>query len=331
VSRFLHEFFFLGAAILVGALSLLPALASFRRQILWSSSLLLLGALMLVGRNLPWLDHILPTGSPLPSAALSVVSWAVAALLGVTFLKFALNRWFFPESGQPRARKLFADLMAGLIYIIAGIGMLEAVFGPPLSGLLATSGVVAVVVGLALQSTLADLFAGLALNIERPFRAGDWIGIAGGAEGQILEINWRATRLKTRAGDLVVVPNGVLARSVVANHYSPSGTHLVSVSVTFGSEVDPNIATRTLLEAGRRLPLALDHPAPSACLLSAGPLGIAYELDFYVADYVDVPQAASDALREIWHAAARQGIALATPHQKISLERTAGSVLPLAG
>ena len=77
----------------------------------------------------------------------------------------------------------------------------------PIEGLLATSGIVALVLGLALQSTLADLFSGIALNIEDPFGAGDRITVDGGNEGQAIEINWRATRIRNRSGDTTVIPN----------------------------------------------------------------------------------------------------------------------------
>lgn len=92
---------------------------------------------------------------------MQVALWFAAALIGANFLKFVLHRWVFPHSGQPRAWKLFADLLAGLIYLIAGIGIVNALFGPSVTGLLATSSIIAVVVGLAHQNTLADLFSGL--------------------------------------------------------------------------------------------------------------------------------------------------------------------------
>ena len=63
---------------------------------------------------------------------------------------------------------------------------------PPVSAVLATSGVLAIVLGLAMQNTLADVFSGLAINIEQPFGAGDWITLADHVQGQIIEINWRA-------------------------------------------------------------------------------------------------------------------------------------------
>lgn len=322
MSRFVYELSFLGAALLVGAFSFVPGLARIRLQLRWTGLLLLVCALVLFGgEGTSVLDRTLSQEPPALRTAMRVAFWFVGALIGAALLRFVLRQWIFPTSGQPRARKLFADLLVGVVYLVAGVGILDAVFGTSLTGLLATSGVVAIVVGLALQNTLSDLFSGLALSIERPFRAGDWIGMAGAEEGQIFEINWRATRLRTRAGDLLVVPNSVLAKSVVVNHDRPSRAHVVGVDVTFAHEVDPELATELLLAAGRKLAVALQDPAPSVSLLSSGPLGIAYELDLYVADYSSVPEAVSQALREIWREAKQRGVAFAAPREEILLER----------
>ena len=74
--------------------------------------------------------------------------------------------------------------------------------------LLTTSAVGAVVVGFALQDTLGNLFAGLAIQIEKPFRVGHWMQV-GEREGQVQEITWRATKLRTKAGQFLIVPNSV--------------------------------------------------------------------------------------------------------------------------
>ena len=75
--------------------------------------------------------------------------------------------------------------------------------------LLTTSAVGAVVVGFALQDTLGNLFAGLAIQIEKPFRVGQWIQVSG-REGQVQEITWRATKLRTKDGEFLIVPNSVI-------------------------------------------------------------------------------------------------------------------------
>jgi hypothetical protein len=68
------------------------------------------------------------------------------------------------------------------------------------------------------QTTLADVFSDLAINIEHPFAAGDWITMNDNVEGQIIEIDWRATRIRTFANDMVVIPNSVIAKAIVTNH-----------------------------------------------------------------------------------------------------------------
>src|ERR1700751_4340138 len=103
--------------------------------------------------------------------------------------------------------KLLSNVIAASIYICAGVAMLGFVFEFPVQGVVATSGIIAIVLGLALQSTLGDGFSGISLNIEKPFQIGDEILLEGGAEAQVIEINWRSTHLRNAANDLVVVPN----------------------------------------------------------------------------------------------------------------------------
>src|SRR6266403_3466040 len=103
--------------------------------------------------------------------------------------------------------KLLFDVIAGTIYICAALAMMGFVFRWPLQGLLATSGIIAIVLGLALQSTLSDVFSGISLTIEKPYRLGDEILLEGGIEGEVIQVNWRFTHLRNGANDVVVIPN----------------------------------------------------------------------------------------------------------------------------
>ena len=87
--------------------------------------------------------------------------------------------------------------------------------------LLTTSAVGAVVVGFALQDTLGNLFSGLAIQIEKPFRVGHWVAV-GDREGQVQEITWRATKLRTKAGQFLIVPNGVISKEPILNYSEPT-------------------------------------------------------------------------------------------------------------
>lgn len=95
----------------------------------------------------------------------------------------------------------------------------------------------------------------------------------------------------------------------------------MSFTITFAHETDPDTVKEILLEAGRGVPLALQEPGPSVFLLAGGALGLDCELDIYVADYVDGPQALVDALHRIWQVAKKKGVAFATARQEILFDR----------
>ena len=82
--------------------------------------------------------------------------------------------------------------------------------------LLTTSAVSAVVIGFALQDTLGNAFAGLAIQSERPFNVGHWIRV-GDFEGRVAEVTWRATKLRTKSGNFVVVPNNIVSQEAITN------------------------------------------------------------------------------------------------------------------
>ena len=86
--------------------------------------------------------------------------------------------------------------------------------------LFATSAIAAAVLGFALQETLGNAFAGLAIQTEKPFRVGHWVGVAG-FEGRVIEVTWRATKIRTKSGNLVVLPNNVVAREAINNYTEP--------------------------------------------------------------------------------------------------------------
>jgi small-conductance mechanosensitive channel len=129
--------------------------------------------------------------------------------------------------------KLLSDLISASTYVCSALAMLGFVFGLPLQGLVATSGVIAIVLGLALQSTLGDVFSGVSLSIEKPYRIGDQILLEGGAEGEVIEMNWRATRLRNGANDVVVIPNSAIAKLRIQNHSAGNRRYSGTLTVVF--------------------------------------------------------------------------------------------------
>ena len=106
---------------------------------------------------------------------------------------------------QPRETRFLQDLSVRVIYVAAGLAIVANVFGMPVGGLLAASGVIAIVLGLALQSTLGDVFSGIVLNVAKPYHPGDWIILDGGTQGCVVETDRRATHILTPDNDLAII------------------------------------------------------------------------------------------------------------------------------
>ena len=225
----------------------------------------------------------------------------------------------FPFDVQPRRRKIISDLVSGLIYLAAVFGILKYAFHQPIEGLLATSGLVALVLGLALQSTLADLFSGIALNIEDPFRAGDWISVNGVNEGQVIEINWRATRLRDRNGDTMVIPNSQIAKSRVTNHSLPERVHPSSINVDIEAESSADRAEKALISAVLNAKHVLSDPPPEVTVQAIRGRSASYCVSFYVADFADIPSVQSDALAQVLSYASDSKLRLAQPQTEVRI------------
>jgi small-conductance mechanosensitive channel len=310
------EISLLAVAAGVGAVSAMGLLGRERRLGLGTAALLLLTAIMIGHESALRAALDSQTADVLVlivARSIGTVWWVVAAWLLVNIFETTLRRTIFPSAGRPRARKLFSDLFAGLVYLLALFGIVTFVFDEPLTGLVATSGVLAIVLGLALQSTLSDVFSGLALNIELPFRAGDWITVAGESEGQVIEINWRATRIQTRAGDLMIIPNSLMTKVRVTNHYPPSRGHVSTIRLELDGSIDP----RTIIHA---LELAVGQSGqlsavsrPRAVARRYGDAGIIYELYFTIEDFARAVQIESEVLEALWVGLGKAGIRSAQP------------------
>ena len=179
--------------------------------------------------------------------------------------------------------RLLQDVLGALIFLAAVVAAAGYVLQLPVKGLLATSGVMAIVIGLALQSTLADVFSGIILNTTRPYQIGDSISIDS-TEGKVLEIDWRATRLLTSTGSLAVIPNSVAAKARLLNHSRPADVHGVSISVVVPAKVRPKRVFDALEKALQGVSAILATPGPKVTVKASTLESVEYEASGFVAD-----------------------------------------------
>jgi len=164
-----------------------------------------------------------------------------------------------------------------------------------------------------LQNTLADVFSGLAINIEHPFRAGDWITLPGGVEGEVMEINWRATRIRSAANDLVVVPNSVIAKFVVTNHRPLNVSHVTTIDIEIDNRVSPARVINALQTAAATMPGVAHDVQPTAYASRFSGKTVVYQLCFGVAEFTSMPTVQSAVIIEIANVFRDAGISIGSP------------------
>lgn len=215
--------------------------------------------------------------TPLHMAATALqIGWWLFAARTLTVLLGALMMQRVGHTGR-----LLQDLMGAVIFLIAIIAAMAYVLDLPVKGVLATSGAVAIIVGLALQSTLSDVFSGIVLNTTKPYQLDDWISIDG-TEGRVTDIDWRATRLQTSQGSMAVIPNSLAAKAKIINFSRPADMFGLAVSL----QVSPHARPQTVLEALERAMQGcrqlLVTPAPSVAFKTSTGGGVEYEISGYV-------------------------------------------------
>lgn len=211
--------------------------------------------------------------------AVAGIWWLLGARVLVAAMSFTLNhnrRW--------REARLFPDLTAAAIYTAAVTVVLISVLALPIGGLLATSGVLAIVLGLALQNTLADVFAGIAFGIEAPFNVGDRISLGDRIEGTVVQMNWRSIRILTDGDDVAIVPNSVVAKSDIVNRSFPTRVRSAFIELSCPATSNPERVIDTLQEATLLCPTILSAPPSSAVLTRLGSTESRYRVTFSVAD-----------------------------------------------
>ena len=196
--------------------------------------------------------------------------------------------------------------------IVIGLIVLSSTFLS--QQLMTTSAVSAVVIGFALQDTLGNAFAGLAIQSEKPFHVGHWVRV-GDHEGRVAEVTWRATKLRTKSGNFVILPNNVVSKEAIINYSQPSLPLRLEVEVGASYLVPPNKVKGAILEAMRHCSRALPAPAPDVLLVNFDSSSITYRARFWIDDYEADEVSRNEIRTAIYYAFTRHDIEIPWPIQ----------------
>ena len=190
--------------------------------------------------------------------------------------------------------------------------LLEVVWGVDLSAALTALGVTSLIVSFALQDTLSGLASGVLLLSDAPFQPGDWIKFDD-LEGKVVDINWRSSRIENRNGDLVVVPNAILAAAMLVNYDQPTRLHRVVVPVQVAYVNPPTLAKEMLLNAADSTPDVLKDPPPGIRVVQIDDPLMGYEVHLWIDDFKKAPRVSSDFGSLVWYMSHRHNVPLPSP------------------
>lgn len=220
--------------------------------------------------------------------------------------------------------KIFRDILEGLVYTAAVLATLRAA-GAELNALLTTSALLTAVIGLSMQDTLGNLFAGLSIQAQRPFEVGEWIqyGDSPGTIGRVVEINWRATKVVTLDEVEVVIPNGPLAKAPILNFSKPTGFTRRSIHVVVPFSTPPRTVHRTILAALSQVDGVATEPVPSVVTYEFTDRGVRYWLRYFTRDFAGRDMIDGEVRDRIWYALRREGIEIAVPVHDVDVRHAA--------
>ena len=251
----------------------------------------------------------------------NILSRAIAtgALIAVTAAILQVVRYFTEEArarskipGTRHVPQLFMMVPRLVVLLIAGWLLFSAVWNVDLTGLFAALGVTSLVISLALQDTLSGLASGFLLLSDKPFEPGDWIEV-NDIEGKVVDTNYRSSRIRDRNGDLIVIPNSVLAGATLVNFDQPAQLHRVVVSLQVAYSNPPTNATEMLLAAARATRGVLDDPPPVVRVVQIDDPLMGYDVQMWIDDYTISPRVKSDFGALVWYQSHRMDVPLPSP------------------
>jgi small-conductance mechanosensitive channel/CRP-like cAMP-binding protein len=250
------------------------------------------------------------------------------AALGLILLSFARSGFLLlihavvvRRLTRPMPR-IFQDVLQAVVYMGVALAVLSSAGVEP-GSILTTSALLTAVIGLSMQDTLGNMFAGLAIQAQRPFDRGDWIQYGGEPDhiGKVIEMNWRAVTVQTLERVEMVVPNSNLANTALRNFSKPTPLVRREAFLWAPYGVPPHRVRAVVLEAMRDVVGVVSDPAPSVLAREFTERGVKYWARWFITDFDQREPIAAQVRERIWYAMHRAGIAIPPPARHVTLEQ----------
>src|SRR5438876_940203 len=279
---------------------------------LFSLALAFYAAIVVYGVHAPWRRHV----------------GAAAILLSTALVVALINRYiwdlYFEKKRQTLIPHFLREVVSGIIFLVVLLFVLSYGYHAEaqLTGLLAGSGVVAIIVGFAGQNLFAGIIGGISIQINRPYKVGDWLQV-GDRFAEVMEINWRSTRLRTNDAIYLDIPNNEMVGHTIVNLHYPTEVHAMRIRVGVEYKNPPNRVKDALARAASTAEGVLVEPPVRIYLVDFADHAVTYEIKFYMGNHARMNEIMDAVRTNVWYELKRQGITIPFPIRTLQLERKA--------
>ena len=274
-------------------------------------------SISIYGVQASWRNHV--------GTAVILLSTALAVAL--------LNRYvwdfYFEKKRHTPIPHFLREVVGGIIFLIVLLLILSYGYHAEaqLKGLLAGSGVVAIILGFAGQNLFAGIIGGVSIQINRPYKVGDWLQV-GERFAEVMEINWRSTRLRTNDAIYLDIPNNEMVSHTIVNLHYPTEVHAVRIRVGVEYKNPPNRVKDALFRAASTAEGVLPEPKVRVFLVDFGDSAMIYEIKFYMGNHARINEINDTVRTNVWYELKRQGITIPFPIRTLQVERKAAASIP---
>jgi len=254
---------------------------------------------------------------------------SLGVFLAVFLLLKAVEGVVFIYLVDERVRSKIPNLLRGMIRWLLAVTLLFIILHinlkVDLTPLIATSAALTFVVGMAMQDVLGNLFAGLALNIEKPFSLGDWVMI-NQKTGLVMDMSWRATRIKTFSDNYVIIPNSEISKDEIINYSHPTTIHARELKVGVSYSTPPNKVKELMALVMNETPEIMKKPEPRVWLVEYGDFAIIYRMKFWIDGYSHLFAIEDSLMSRLWYIFQRNDIQIPFPIRDVRIRQEAPSL-----
>jgi small-conductance mechanosensitive channel/CRP-like cAMP-binding protein len=250
------------------------------------------------------------------SLHLNFYSWVIVIVALLRLVLYMYGDLFVVRWKKGSFPAAFKNIITAVVTIVVVLILLKELLDINVTSL---TTVLTATIGLAFQSTLANMLAGLTIHLEKPLKQGDWIS-AGGHEGYVLDITLRSTRIKTIENNEVFIPNSKVLSEAVVNFSLPDGATIRKMTVGVSYHVAPNMVRKTILDVLAAIPDVHRLPEPLVRIVNYGDFSVNYEVRYTIHDFQRHLDIESEIMNLLWYRFKREGIEIPFPIQTVHLK-----------